>query len=147
HLAEVDDLLLDVGDVAHNLVGAAVEDVVLQRIELVADLAQHREEVVEAVVDEAVEEVAGAAREELLPLLLFGPPALEQALDRLQRMVRDRDHVVGPDEDVELAGAQAPRGAVEDRKVEDDEEVLVVDVDLRPLVAGEDVLEVEGVEV
>ena len=36
---------------------------------------------------------------------------------------------------------------VEDGEVEDDEEVVVVDVDLRPLVAGEDVLEVEGVEV
>ena len=40
-----------------------------------------------------------------------------------------------------------PRGAVEDREVEDDEEVVVVDVDLRPLVAREHVLEVEGVEV
>ncbi len=26
HLAEVDDLLLDVGDVAHDLLGAALED-------------------------------------------------------------------------------------------------------------------------
>ena len=40
-----------------------------------------------------------------------------------------------------------PTAAVEDREVEDDEEVVVVDVDLRPLVAREDVLEVEGVEV
>src|SRR5262249_55219309 len=33
------------------------------------------------------------------------------------------------------------------REVQDDEQVVVVDVDLRTLVAGEDVLEVEGVEV
>ncbi len=147
HLAEVDDLLLDVGDVAHHFLGAAVEDVVLERVELVADLAQHREAVVEAVVDQPVHQVAGAAREELLAQLLLAAAALEQVLDRLQRLVRDRHHVVGPDEDVELAGAEPPRGAVEDRQVEDDEEVVVVDVDLRPLVAREHVLEVERVEV
>ena len=147
HLAEVDDLLLDVGDVAHDLLRAALEDLVLERVELVADLAQHREAVVEAVVDEPVEQVAGAAREELLAQLLLGAAALEQVLDRLQRLVRDRDQVVGADEEVELAGAEAPRRRVEDREVEDDEQVVVVDVDLRPLVAREHVLEVEGVEV
>ena len=126
---------------------AALEDVVLERVELVADLAQHREAVVEAVVDDPVEQVAGAAREELLAQLLLGAAALEQVLDRLQRLVGDRDHVAGADEEVELAGAEAAGGAVEDREVEDDEQVVVVDVDLRPLVAREDVLEVEGVEV
>ena len=40
-----------------------------------------------------------------------------------------------------------PTDAVEDREVQDDEQVVVVLVDLRPLVAGEHVLEVEGVEV
>src|SRR4029079_8724955 len=61
--------------------------------------------------------------------------------------VRDRDQVARADEEVELAGPEAPRGGVEDREVEDDEEVVVVDVDLRPLFAGEDVLEVEGVKI
>src|SRR4051794_9350510 len=146
-LAEVDDLLLGVGDVAHDVLGAALEDVVLQRVELVADLAQHREAVVEAVVDEAVEEVAGATREELLAELLFGAAALEEVLDRLQRLVRDRDEEVGADEEIELARAEALGGAVEDGQVQDAEQVVVVDVDLRPLVAREDVLEVEGMEV
>ena len=71
HLAEVDDLLLDVGDVAHDLLGAPLEDLVLERVELVADLAQHRKAVVEAVVDHPVQQVAGAAGEELLAQLLF----------------------------------------------------------------------------
>src|SRR6201996_3308071 len=147
HLAEVDDLLLGVGDVADDVLGAALEDVVLERVELVADLAQHREAVVEAVVDEAVEQVARAAREELLAELLFLAAALEQVLDRLQRLVRDRDEEVGADEEVELTGAEPLGGTVEDREVQDAEQVLVVDVDLRPLVAREDVLEVERVEV
>ena len=73
--------------------------------------------------------------------------ALEQVLDRLQRLVRDRDQEVGADEEVELARAEPLGGAVEDRQVQDAEQVLVVDVDLRPLVAREDVLEVERVEV
>ena len=54
--------------------------------------------------------------------------------------------VAGPDEEVELAGAEPAGGGIEDGEVEDDEEVVVVDVDLRPLVAREHVLEVEGVE-
>src|SRR6201992_1713616 len=147
HLAEVDDLLLRVGDVADDVLGAALEDVVLERVELVPDLAQHREAVVEAVVDEAVEQVARAAREELLAELLFLPAALEQVLDRLQRLVGDRDEEVGADEEVELARAEPLRRAVEDGQVEDAEQVLVVDVDLRPLIAGENILEVERVEV
>ena len=147
HLAEVDDLLLGVRDVADDVLGAALEDLVLERVELVADLAQHREAVVEAVVDDPVQQVAGAAREELLAQLLLLAAALEQVLDRLQRRVRDRDQEVAADEDVELAGVEPPDLAVEDREVQDDEQVVVVLVDLRPLVAREHVLEVEGVEV
>ena len=126
---------------------AALEDLVLERVELVADLAQHREAVVEAVVDDPVEQVAGAAGEELLAKVLLRAAALEEVGDRLQRLVRQRDHEVPPDEDVELAGVQAPDRAVEDREVQDDEQVVGVLVDLRPLVARQHVLEVEGVEV
>jgi hypothetical protein len=51
-LAEVDDLLLRVGDVAHDLLGAALEDVFLDPLQLDPHLAQHREAVVEGVVDD-----------------------------------------------------------------------------------------------
>ena len=53
----------------------------------------------------------------------------------------------GPDEEVELARVQPPDLLVEDREVQDDEQVVGVLVDLRPLVARHDVLEVERVEV
>src|SRR5581483_2196267 len=145
-LAEVDDLLLDVEDVAYDLLRAAREDLLLERVELVADLSQHREAVVEGVVDDAVEEEARPLGEELVAELLLLPAALEQVGDRLQRLVRNRDEVVRANEDVELAGVQAPDGAVEDREVQHDEQVLGVLVDLRALVAREDVLEVERVE-
>src|SRR3712207_6957712 len=46
-LAEPDDLLLRVREVAHDLLGAALEDLLLDPLELVAHLAQHREAVVE----------------------------------------------------------------------------------------------------
>ena len=52
----------------------------------------------------------------------------------------------GPDEDVELGGVQAPDGLVEAGEVQDDEEVVVVLVDLRALVARVDVLVVEMME-
>ena len=145
-LAEVDDLLLDVGDVAHDLGGVALEDVLLDALELVAHLAQHRERGVHAVVDDLVEQVAGALGEQLVAQLLVGAAALEQVLDGLQRLVGQRDQVVGPDEQVELGGVQARDGLVVAREVQDDEQVVVVLVDLRALVAREDVLVVEGVE-
>src|SRR3989442_1137769 len=63
-LAEVDDLLLDVGDVAHDLLaGLLEEDVLLDPVELVAHLAEHREAVVDRVVDHLVEQVAEPLRE------------------------------------------------------------------------------------
>src|SRR5918997_642935 len=62
-LAEVDDLLLDVGDVAHDVLGPALEDVLLDAVELVAHLAQHRERGVDAGVDDPVEQIARALRE------------------------------------------------------------------------------------
>src|SRR5205085_5919625 len=72
--------------------------------------------------------------------------ALEEVLDRLERSVRQRDQVVGPDEHVELLGIQAPDLLVENRELQNDEEVVVVLVELRALVARADVLVVERVE-
>src|ERR671914_1852861 len=145
-LAEVDDLLLRVRDVAHDLLGATLEDVLLDPLELDAHLAEHREAVVERVVDDLVEQVARALREQRLAHLLGGAAALEQVLDRRQRRVRQRDQVVGPDEHVELARVEPPDRLVEHREVENDEQVVGVLVDLRPLVARQDVLVVERVE-
>ena len=146
-LAEVDDLLLDVRDVPHDLLRAALEDLVLDGVELVADLAEHREAVVEGVVDEPVEQIARALGEVLLARLLLRAAALEEVRDRLQGLVRDRDQVVAADEDVQLTRVQALHRVVVHREVKDDEEVVGVLVDLRPLVAGEHVLEVQRVEV
>ena len=146
HLAEVDDLLLGVRDVAHDLGRAALEDVLLDPLELVADLAQHRERGVDAVVDDLVEQVARALGEVLLAQLLVRPAALEQVLDRLQRLVGQRDQVVRADEEVELGGVEPGDRLVVAREVQDDEQVVVVLVDLRALVAREDVLVVERVE-
>ena len=146
-LAEVDDLLLDVGDVADDLRRAALEDVLLEALELVAHLAQHREGGVDAVVDDLVEQVAGALGEQLLAELLRRAAALEEVLERRHRLVGQRDDVVRADEEVDLGRVQAPDGLVEGGEVQDDEEVVVVLVDLRALVAREDVLVVERVEV
>ena len=79
--------------------------------------------------------------------LLRGAAALEQVLDRRQRRVGQRDQEVGADEDVELGRVEPPDRLVEHREVQDDEQVLGVLVDLRPLVARQDVLVVERVEV
>jgi hypothetical protein len=69
----------------------AGEDLVLYGVELVADLAEHREAVVEAVVDHAIEQEPGALGEELVAQLLLLAAALEEVLDRLQGLVWDRD--------------------------------------------------------
>ena len=65
-LAVRDDLLLRVRDVADDVLGVALEHVVLDRVELVADLVEDREAVVEEVVEHLVEEPAGALGEQLL---------------------------------------------------------------------------------
>src|SRR5207302_10288103 len=145
-LAEVDDLLLGVREVANDLLGAALEDLLLDAVELVAHLAEHREAVVERVVDDLVEQVARPAREQLVAELLGRAAALEEVLHGLEGDVGERDHEVLPDEDVQLPGVEPPYRAVEDREVEDDEEVVGVLVDLRPLVARGDVLVGERVE-
>jgi hypothetical protein len=92
-----------------------------------------------------VEQVARPLREEAVAQLLVLGGAREQARDREQLDVRQRDEVVGTDEDVELGGVQPADPLVVDREVEDDEAVVRVLVDLRPLPAGEHVFDVEGV--
>ena len=74
----------DVRDVAHDLLGAALEHVVLERVELVPDLVEDREAVVEEVVEHLVEQAAGALREELLAEGLVVLAAVEEPRDRQQ---------------------------------------------------------------
>ena len=133
-------------DVAHDLVGATLEDVVLDPLELEADLPEHRERRVDAAVDELVEEVPGALRERLVAEVLAGLVALEDGPQRDERLVREGDEEVGPDEHVDLGREQPAGRLVEARELQNDEQVLVVGVELRALVAREDVLEVERVE-
>src|SRR4051794_18781441 len=143
-LAVGDDLLFHVREVAHDLLGALLEQVVLDRIELVPDLVEDREAVVEEVVEDVVEQVPRPLREELVAKLLVLLTAAEEPRYRQELDVRQRDEVVGPDEEVELGRVQPLDVLVVDREVEDAEEVVRVVVDLRALAAREDVLEVEG---
>ena len=80
-LPVADDLLLRVREVADDLVGAALEDVVLERVELVPDLVEDREAVVEEVVEHLVEQPPGALREELLAERLVLLAAREEPRD------------------------------------------------------------------
>ena len=123
------------------------EDVVLDAVELHLDLAQHRERGVDAGVDDLVEQVARALRERRLAQVRLLAVALEHRGQRRERDVREGDQVVRPHEQVHLRG-QDPRGLLlVEREVQDDEDVVVVLVQLRAVVARVDVLEVERVEV
>ena len=62
----------------------ALEDVVLDRVELVPDLVEDREAVVEEVVEDVVEQVARALAEELVAELRVLAAALEEPRDRQQ---------------------------------------------------------------
>src|SRR5215210_5138074 len=142
-LAVRDDLLLHVRDVPNRVLGALLEEVVLDHVELVPDLVEHREAVVEEVVEDVVQEVAGTLREELVAQRLVRLAAAEEPRDRQQLDVRQRDEVVVAEEEVELAGVEALDRRVVDGEVEDDEEVLRVFVELRPRPFREHVLLVE----
>ncbi len=146
--AEVDDLLLDVAQLADDLGRpATLEDVVLQAPKLAAELAEHREAGVDGAVEDLVEQEARSLAHDVEPHVLARAGALEQRRERNDLLVRQRDDVVGPDEDVELGRVQPPGLLVEAGELHDEEEVLVVLVDLGPLVVARDVLEVELVEV
>jgi hypothetical protein len=71
---------------------------------------------VDEVVDDLVEQVARALGEQRLAQLLVRAHALEQVLDRLQRLVLERDQEVRADEQVDLGGVQAADRLVVARK-------------------------------
>ena len=110
-----------------------------------AHLVEDGEAVVEEVVEHVVEEVARAFREEILAQLLVVLATLEEPRHGQQLDVRQRHEVAVAEEEVELGGVQPLDGLVVDREVEDDEEVVGVLVDLRPLALGEHVLDVQRV--
>jgi hypothetical protein len=116
-------------------------------VELVGHLPEHREGRVDVRVDDLVEQVARALREHRLALLFAGLHPLEHRLERRQRDLAEGDQVVRPDEQVELRGEQPARCLLEGRKVQNDEQVVVVGVQLRALIARVDVFPVEWVEV
>ena len=103
----------------------ALEHVVLDPVELVADLVEDREAVVEEVVEHLVEQAAGALREELLAERVVVLAAREEPRDGQQLAVRERDEVVLADEDVELGRVEPLDRLVVDGEVEDGEEVAV----------------------
>src|SRR5207247_10641483 len=138
-LAVADDLLLGVGDVTADLVRAPLEHLVLDDVELVADLVEDREAVVEEVVEHLVKQSTRALREQPLAEGLVLVAAAVQPGHRQQLDGRERDEVVGPEEHVELGGVQPADRAVVDGEVENREEgaLLEVVVDLRPLALRE----------
>ena len=144
-LPVADDLLLDVRDVADDLVGAALEDVVLERVEFVSDLVEDRKAVVEEIVEDVVEQVARALAEQLGAQLEILVAAVEEPRHRQQLDVRQRDEVVLADEEIELGGVQALDAFVVDREMENDEEISLVSVlvDLGALAPREHILEIQ----
>ena len=72
---------------------------------------------------------------------------MEKNCSRVSSLVRQRDQVIRPEEDVELACVEPADRLVVDREVQNREEVALLDVvvDLRPLPLGENVLDVECV--
>ena len=144
--AEVDDLLLRVADVPHDLPRSALEDPILQAAQLAAELTEHRKAGVHAAVQDLVEEPSRPTREELGPKLWLLLGTLPQRRQRHDVVLGHGDHIVGADEDVDLDRVQAPALLVEARELHDQEEVVIVDVELGALVDTGDILKVERVE-
>ncbi len=144
---EVDDLRLGRRDVAHELARPALEELVLDVLELAPHLAKHREAGVDRLVDDPVKQVARPVGEELGPAVLVLGDAIEEAGELHEPFVGQRDDVVRADEEIQLDGLETPGRLVVAGEVENDEEVVVVDVHLGPLVARDEVLEGERVEV
>jgi hypothetical protein len=146
-LAVGDDLLLHLVDVADELLRSPLVELLVDLLELEADLVEDREAVVVEVVEHLVEEAARTAREQVAPKLVVLEAAAEEQRHGPQLDRRQRHQVVGAEEDVELARVEPADRLVVHREVEDGEEValvlLRVDVDLRALAPRHDVLDVE----
>ena len=91
------------------------------------EAVQDRQVVVDDVVEDRPEDGARAAREELGPLL----EALSRLDERARLAVPDGDDEVRPDEEEDLAERHGLLGVHVARRLEDDEERVVVDLELR----------------
>ena len=116
------------------------------RAQLAPELAEHREAGVDAAVQDLVQQPAGAAGKELVAHLGLVPDPFPHGGERHDRLLRQGHHVVGTDEDVQLDRMEPPGVLVEARELQHQEQVVVVDVQLWPLVDAGDVLQVERVE-
>ncbi len=118
-----------------GVVHLPLEQVVLQRLRLRVEVLHQLELAVHHVVEQAVQQerdaVAGHAGTRV--------PAPDHLVDGEVLVLPDGDQGVAGDEDVDLHGVQP--ALFEVQPVDGDEQVVVVDVHLRPLVVGEDVLD------
>ena len=118
------------------------EDLRLDLLDVLEHAVDHRLVRVDDPVDDGVERGAWAQREELRLLL----EVLAHVAETAGLAVADRDQEVGPDEDHHLADVdQLLRPEVADG-LDHEEQRLVVDLQLRPLMGADGVLDGELVE-
>ena len=132
--------VLQVVDAVERVAARLLGDVVLQPVDDVVELFEHRERGVDQDVDDHVGQEGGLRLGEL-GILVYALLQLEQ--DRCRVQV-DGDQVVGAYEEVMLPEQHlvvAPLGHEDDREV-----VLRIVVDLGPLVLVLDVLDGQGME-
>ena len=144
--AEGDDVAAQQGDLLDDTLGVGFEEGVFDGVDAAVDLVEDGEDVVDELVDEGVEGVVGAAAEQLLTSAVVGLAALEGGHERLERPVVHGDDVVGPEEEIDFAGARELIAGIPEREVHDEEEVVIVIIELGAFDGAADVLEVEGVE-
>ena len=101
----------------------------LELLDLFLDLLHDRQVLIDDEVHQRVEDVARPLREQMRR----GFAALPDADMRAQRAVAHGDEVVAPEEDVGLAELEVARRGGHVRRAQNDEQRILVQLELRPL--------------
>ena len=144
--AEGDDIAAQQGELLDDALGVGGEEGVFDGVDALVDLVEDGEDVVDELIDEGVQGVIGALTQQLRARAFVRLAALAGGDEGLERAVVHCDDIIAPEEEIDFAGAGELIAGIPERKVHDEEEVVVVLVELGAFDGADDVFEVERVE-
>src|SRR5215204_4931513 len=142
-LVELDHLALEQVDALGRVAALVGEDLGLDLLDVLVEAVDHRLVVVDDPVEDRVQHRPGAEAEQVGPAL----DPLADVAEGAGRLVADRDHELGADEEHDLAELDGVVGVDVAGGLEDHEQGVVVDLELGPLVGVDGVLDGQLVQV
>ncbi len=144
---EVEDIALHDRDLEHHLLFMVREDLRLDIVEVLGNVMEFRETGIEQQFDDVMEEVRRSLRE-IGPLAPFALAQFDEKVPELIDVVPVRgDDVVFGQDDVELAGIGGAQGGIEERRMDREEQAVLVLHGLGLIGRRDQLLDGEGMNV